>query len=54
MPSIAVKKSKQSGAAVVRKMKNYNNEPAFVKKAEHAAAAIKKHGLPKSFSRKKK
>jgi hypothetical protein len=35
-------------------MKDYNREPAFKKKAERAVALLKKHGLPKDFTKKSK
>jgi len=54
MPAIAVKKEKSSSVAVVKKMRDYSNEPAFKKKAEKAIAFLKKHGLPKAFTKKNK
>ena len=40
--------------AVVKKMKDYSDEPAFKKKAEKATEFLKKNGLPKVFTKKKK
>ena len=54
MPAVALKKDKENEIAVVKKMRNYSDEPVFKKKAEKAAAFIKKHGLPKTFTKKKK
>ena len=54
MPAIAIQKGKTSDVTVVKKMKDYSEEPAFKKKAEKATAFLKKHGLPKAFSKKKK
>lgn len=54
MPAVAIKKDKSNSVAIVRKMKDYNKEPAFKKKAEHATAFLKKHGLPKAFKKKSK
>jgi hypothetical protein len=54
MPAVAVKKEKSSEVAIVRKMKNYSNEPAFKKKAEKATKFLKKNGLPKAIAKKTK
>ncbi len=55
MPAVAIKKEKpNSNVAVVKKMKDYSKEPAFKKKAAEALAFIKKHGLPKAFTKKAK
>lgn len=53
MPTVASKTEKTNGITLVKKMRNYSNEPAFKKKAEKAAEFLKKHGLPKSFTKKK-
>jgi hypothetical protein len=34
-------------------MRDYSNEPAFIKKAENAIKFLKKHGLPKSLKKSK-
>ena len=54
MPEVAIKKERSSNVAVVKKMKDYSNEPAFKKKADKATAFLKKNGLPKSFIKKTK
>lgn len=54
MPTISLKKGKSNDVTVVKKMRDYSNEPAFKKKAEKASEFLKKHGLPKAFSKKKK
>ena len=54
MPSVAIKKQKTSEMSVVKKMRDYSEEPAFKKKAEKATAFLKKYGLPKSFKKKVK
>ena len=54
MPAVAVKKEPKSEIAVVNKMRDYKKEPVFKKKAEKAIAFLKKHGLPKTFTKKKK
>lgn len=54
MPSTAVKKDKSSDVTVVKRMRDYSDEPAFKKKAEKAASFLKKHGLPKSITKKSK
>lgn len=33
-------------------MRDYSNEPAFVKAAERATNFLNKHGLPKTFKKK--
>lgn len=53
MSAIAVKKQKTAQVTVVKKMRDYSQEPVFKKKAEHAIAFIKKNGLPKSFQKEK-
>lgn len=53
MPTVAVKKENTTHVAIVKKMRDYSNEPAFKKKAESAIAFLKKHGVPKSFQKKK-
>lgn len=56
MPSIAINKGKsdKEDITVKKNMRDYSNEPYFVKKAEKATAFLKKHGLPKSNSKKSK
>ncbi len=54
MPAVAEKKQKKSQVAVVKKMRDYSNEPAFKKKEEKAKAFLEKHGLPEAFTKKKK
>ena len=55
MPAIAFKKNKSTNLSihVDKKMRDYSEEPAFVKKAKKAAAFLKANGLPKSFRKKK-
>jgi hypothetical protein len=55
MSSSAVKKKKikDNDIVEVKKMRDYSKDPVFRKKAEDAAAFIKKHGLPDSFTKKK-
>jgi hypothetical protein len=54
MPAVSIKKERSGNIAVVKKMKDYSNEPAFKKKVEKAIAFLKKNGLPKSFTKKNK
>ena len=56
MPAIVINKGKSDkvNITVKKNMKDYSNEPSFVKKAEKATAFFKKHGLPKSISKKNK
>ena len=53
MSTTVSKKGNTEGIVIVKKMRDYSNEPAFKKKAESAAVFLKKHGLPKTFSKKK-
>lgn len=53
MPTTSSKKKANNGVTIVKKMRDYSNDPVFKKKAEDAAAFIKKHGLPKSFTKAK-
>ena len=55
MPAIAIKKDKLPNLKIEvdRKMRDYSNEPTFVKKAKKAAAFLKANGLPKSFKKRK-
>jgi hypothetical protein len=48
------KTPKQPNITVAKKMRDYSNEPAFVKAAERATAFLKKAGLPKSFKKEAK
>lgn len=52
MPAATTKKNKPSNITVVKKMRDYSQEPAFKKKEESARAFLKKNGLPKSFKEK--
>jgi hypothetical protein len=56
MPAIKNNKGKSDNGsiAVKKNMKDYSNDPYFVKKAEKADAFLKKHGLPKAISKKRK
>lgn len=54
MPAVTAKKDKTNSVTIVKKMRDYSNEPAFKKKAENAVKFLKKHGLPESFKKKKK
>lgn len=51
MPAVAIKKENSDPVTIIKKMKDYNNEPAFKKKAENAIAFLKKNGLPKTFKK---
>ncbi len=54
MPTVAIKKERSGEIAVVKKMRDYSNEPTFKKKAEKAMSFLKKHGLPAAFTKKRK
>ncbi len=47
-------KDKIITVAIVKKMRDYSNEPAFKKKTEKAAGFLKKHGTPKPITKKGK
>lgn len=40
------KKPNKNGVIVVKKLRNYDNDPYFIKKAEKAKALIEKYGHP--------
>ena len=52
MPAVALKH--KTNVTVVKKLKDYSEEPVFKKKAEKAKGLIKKHGLPEKFRKKAK
>jgi hypothetical protein len=54
MPSISTKNKNLGEVSVVKKMKDYSGDPVFKKKAEKAITFLKKNGLPKAFTKKKK
>ena len=56
MPTKDINKDKtdKGNITVKKNMKDYSNDPYFVKKAEKATAFLKKHGLPESFTKRKK
>lgn len=51
MPAITMKKEKSNEIIVVKKLRDYSNDPAFEKKAKKAKSFLKKHGLPKAFTK---
>jgi hypothetical protein len=51
MSTTTAKKDNKSNVTVVKKMRNYSNDPVFKKKAEDAMKFLKKHGLPKSVKK---
>lgn len=51
MPAVTTKKDQTINISIVKKMRDYSNEPAFKKKAEKAIKFLKKHGLPESFKK---
>jgi len=46
--------TKQANIATDKNMRDYSNEPAFIKSAERAEAFLKKHPLPKEITQPKK
>ncbi len=42
----------RKGVVVSSEVKDYSNDPFFVKKAEEAEAFLNKHGLPKELVKK--
>ena len=43
------KKAASKSALVSDKVRNYGNDPFFVKKAKESRAFLEKHGFPKEF-----
>ena len=55
MTTVVIMKDKSThNITVVKKMRDYSKEPAFVKKAKEASMLLKKHGLPKRAKKKNK
>ena len=54
MPAVSKKKSQSDNIIIVKKMRDYSNDPFFKKKAEEARVFLKKHPLPESFKKKTK
>jgi hypothetical protein len=52
MPTVEDKKEHTSKVTIVKKLKDYSNEPAFKKKADSAVKFLRKNGLPKSLKKK--
>ena len=52
MATTRANKGKSKNVTIIKKMRDYSKEPAFVKKAEKAVAFLKKHGLPKPLTKK--
>ena len=46
-------KSKTSKIKNAKKVKDYGNDPFFIKKAEESKAFLEKHGFPKELVTKK-
>ncbi|WP_158085500.1 hypothetical protein [Niastella vici] len=53
MPAASIKKDQINNITIVKKLRDYSNDPVFKKKAEDAIKFLKKHGLPESFKKKK-
>ena len=53
MPTTTTKKDTSLQVTVVKKMRDYSQDPFIKKKAERAKALIKKHGLPEDFKKSK-
>lgn len=49
-----IKDAKVPAVTVVKKMRNYDNEPFFIKKKEDAMAFLEKYGLPDGTRFKRK
>ena len=55
MSSNSKKKNKKSGAVGDDyKVRDYSNEPYFIKKAEASKKVVEKYGLPKEWLKEKK
>jgi hypothetical protein len=53
MPPATANKKMNENVTIVKKMKDYSNEPVFKKKASNAIAFTKKHGLPGKSNKNK-
>ena len=53
MPTTPTKKDNSLQVTVVKKIRDYSQDPFIKKKAERAKAFIKKHGLPEDFKKSK-
>ena len=47
------KKQKKASVKVSNKVKNYGNDPFFVKKADESKVFLEKHGFPKEIMERK-
>ncbi|MBO9563359.1 MAG: hypothetical protein J7621_11320 [Niastella sp.] len=54
MPAVTTKKSTSVNVTVVKKMKDYSQDPFFKKKVESAKAFLARHPLPEEFKKKSK
>jgi len=52
MPAAATKKKEEIKVTVVKKMRDYSQDPTFRKKAEKAKAFLQKNGSPPQSKRK--
>ena len=52
MPTVASRKERSDEIAVVKKMRDYSNEPAFKKKAEKAMSFLKKQDCLKLLQKR--
>lgn len=46
------RKTRDYDITIIKKMRDYSNDPFFKKKEEEAIKLIKKHGLPESFKKR--
>jgi hypothetical protein len=53
MGNVGINKKFMVDVVVDKTIQDHGNDPAIQKKAEKAVAFLKKHGVPKSFSKKK-
>lgn len=54
MSGVALRNQGSNNITVVKKMRNYSNDPFVKRKLANAAALIKKYGLPKEGKKKNK
>jgi len=52
MPVAATNRKKEISVTVVRKMRDYSQDPFFRKKAEKVKAFLEKYGLPPQTKKK--
>lgn len=52
MAKVTTKKGAENNVTIVKKLRDYSNDPVFLKRKEEAIKFLKKHGLPESITKK--